>query len=99
MLGLRIVSFAGYPEGLAKTPLSPSAHPVLIFFFLQLVFMEDKRYSNPITCWCYAKEPGKELTGGPPVPCKKEACERYRAKYPYCIQMERRERHGFVIPE
>lgn len=38
------------------------------------------------------------MTGGPPLPCKKEACERYRAEYPYCIQMERREKHGFVIP-
>ena len=61
--------------------------------------MDDKRYSNPISYWCYAKEPGKELTAAPPVSCRKEACDRYRAEYPYCHHMERRERHGFRIPD
>jgi hypothetical protein len=60
--------------------------------------MDDKRYPNPITYWCYAKEPGKKFTSGGPLPCEKEACEQYRAEYPYCVNMERREKHGFVIP-
>ncbi|NTU82493.1 MAG: hypothetical protein HGA45_24505 [Chloroflexales bacterium] len=30
--------------------------------------------------------------------CLATSQERYRAEYPYCIQMERREKHGFVIP-
>ncbi|MDD1680485.1 MAG: hypothetical protein LUQ35_02615 [Methanoregula sp.] len=60
--------------------------------------MEDKRYPNPVTYWCYEKEPGKEHTCQPPVSCKKEACERYRPEYPYCLHMERRDRRGFAIP-
>jgi len=61
--------------------------------------MEDKRYSYPMTYWCYLKEPGKEFSACPPVPCRKEACERYRAEYPYCIQMERRNWRGFMVPD
>jgi hypothetical protein len=64
---------------------------------VQPVCMEDKRYSNPVTYWCYKKEPGNESASGRPLPCKKDACEWYRAEYPYCIHMERRDRRGFVI--
>ncbi|PKL64217.1 MAG: hypothetical protein CVV32_09745 [Methanomicrobiales archaeon HGW-Methanomicrobiales-3] len=60
--------------------------------------MDDKKYSNPISLWCYAKEPGKKQTAAAPVPCRKEACERYREQYPYCIHMEQRDRRGFRIP-
>lgn len=61
--------------------------------------MNDKHYVNPISLWCYAKEPGNEQTATAPVPCRKEACEWYRADYPYCMHMERRDRRGFRIPD
>jgi hypothetical protein len=79
--------------------LSPAALLILIFIFLQLVFMDDKRDSNTVTYWCYAKEQGKEMPGGAPVPCRKEACDRYRAESPFCTWMERVDWRGFVIPE
>lgn len=88
----------GYPDGSGQKPtFTPHIHDPDILILL-LVIMEDKRYTNLITYWCYAREPGKELTAIAPVSCKKEACERYRAEYPYCIKMERRDRRGFVIP-
>jgi len=65
-----------------------------------LIMNSDRRYPKQvITCWCYATDPEEKLTVGTPVPCKKEACGRYRAAYPYCIQMERRDQRGFVVPE
>jgi len=61
--------------------------------------MDDKRNSDPVTYWCYAKEQGNEMPGGAPVPCRKEACDQYRAESPFCLQMERVDWRGFVIPE
>jgi hypothetical protein len=58
----------------------------------------DNRYPvEKTTFLCYAKKPGDELKCIPPCPCRKEACEEYRAEYPYCIQMERRGRNGRLI--
>jgi hypothetical protein len=39
------------------------------------------------------------LPGNAPVPCVKEACDRYRAESPFCSLMERVDWRGFVIPE
>jgi hypothetical protein len=50
-----------------------------------------------ISLVCYARKPGDELKALAPVPCKKEACERYRDKYPHCVMMEILGKNGKVI--
>ena len=60
--------------------------------------MDDKRYLNEISLWCFAKDPGQERICLPPFPCKKEACERYTTEYPYCVQMSRIPRVGREYP-
>ena len=54
-----------------------------------------------LTYWCYARGPEIEPGAFPeslvPVPCRKEACERYRPEYPYCLMMERWGRKGRIL--
>jgi hypothetical protein len=49
-----------------------------------------------ITVWCFAKEDYREGSLAP-VPCRKEACERYRPRYPHCVMMEMRGEKGEFI--
>jgi hypothetical protein len=65
---------------------------------LHLIFMDDQHGKNEISLWCFAKEPGKDLLFLPPFPCRKEACERYRAEYPHCVMMSRMPRPGREYP-
>jgi hypothetical protein len=44
--------------------------------------MDDKRYPEEISLWCFATDTGDKLVCLPPFPCKKEAFERYRTEYP-----------------
>jgi hypothetical protein len=39
--------------------------------------------------WCFAEDPGNEYVCLPPFPCKKDACDRYRKEFPYCVMMSR----------
>jgi hypothetical protein len=61
--------------------------------------MQDKRPSSTETRWCSDGNKIGDLHMGKSlalVPCKKEACERYREDYPYCIQMVRVGKNGRI---
>lgn len=76
-------------------------HPipsVPYYLLLQLLSMDNKQYPDTISLWCFEKDPGKELVCLPPLPCKKEACERYRADHPHCVMMSRIGRQGREYP-
>jgi len=60
--------------------------------------MDDKRYLREISPWCFAKDAGDKLVCLPPFPCKKEAYERYNAKYPYCVMISRVPKPGREYP-
>jgi hypothetical protein len=72
--------------------------PFLNTRVLQLLFMDDKQTANTISLWCFEKDPGKVPVYLPPLPCKQEACERYRAEYPHCVMMSRTGRRGREYP-
>lgn len=50
-----------------------------------------------ITYWCYAKDAGYDQGSLAPVPCRKEACERYRDTYPFCVMMGIQDETGEVV--
>ena len=48
--------------------------------------------------WCFVEDPGNEYVQLPPFPCKKEACPRYRAEFPYCVMISRNYSHARDYP-
>jgi hypothetical protein len=48
--------------------------------------------------WCFAEDPGNEYIRLPPLPCKKEACPRYRTEFPHCVMMSRNYSHAREQP-
>ena len=59
----------------------------------------DTYSKDAITSWCSRENRFEKFGKGIPLAlalCTKEACEEYRADYPFCIHMVRIGKHGRI---